>query len=328
MRQSDGTARPSIYDLAKAAGVSPGTVSRVMNNRDRVKSSTREKVLEKAHELGFKPQSTVRRPEILILTPNDFNRESGYCATLVQHLAFSLTRNGMDILLPEDPMEGLSNTYFSGIISIGSNLELIHHLGTLNATMPVVCIDYFELEGNDSPPTFHYVRSDHEQAGYLAGQHFAKAGRRCPALLARDGPSNRARLRGFNCAMEEAKIPKDHQLCYLIEKSEAFYVGLNSLVRQGADAIYTPGSSFEAVEAQHILSYVMNIQIPEQIALIGGENDKISSMLIPPLTTVEEPLIEMARHAVEIIQRLVEGKACELRQVTLPTRLIKRTSGG
>jgi len=57
------------------------------------------------------------------------------------------------------------------------------------------------------------------------------------------------------------------------------------VVRAGADSIYAPGSSYEALECLHILAYVMGMKVPQDISLIGGENERVSSLLNPPLTT-------------------------------------------
>ena len=98
------------------------------------------------------------------------------------------------------------------------------------------------------------------------------------------------------------------------------------IVRSGADSIYAPGSSFESLECLHILSYVMGLKIPQDISLIGGENERVSSLLNPPLTTIEEPLREMAEQAVDMLDRLTMREEISKRNVMLPIRLIDRNS--
>jgi LacI family transcriptional regulator len=97
-------------------------------------------------------------------------------------------------------------------------------------------------------------------------------------------------------------------------------------VRAGADAIYAPGSSFEALGCLHALSYVMGIKVPQDIALVGGENQRISSLLNPPLTTIEEPLRDIAEQAVGMLEALTSGNKVAQRRVVLPIRLIERNS--
>ncbi|MCF7818949.1 MAG: LacI family DNA-binding transcriptional regulator, partial [Kiritimatiellales bacterium] len=64
--------RPTIYDLAKLADVSPGTVSRVLNNKDKVNPKTRAKILGLAHEIGLKPRATARSKEVAVITEPHF----------------------------------------------------------------------------------------------------------------------------------------------------------------------------------------------------------------------------------------------------------------
>lgn len=314
----------SIYEVAAHIGVSPGTVSRVINNRDRVKKSTRERVLAAAKELGFAPQAAVRRPEIAIITEEDFlDRITGYSASLTQHLGFELARREMSVQLPVAALDSLHTAYINGIIVVSHGPHVEEAIAQLEKRLPVVHIDLFEkAEGR------YAVNSDHEQAGYLTAQHFVACGRKRPAFFAYDGPPNRARLRGFKRALEEAGQAMDENLFLNVPKGEPFYVALNSLVRMQADAVYVPGSSMEAVEALHLLHYVLKQEIPRDIAVIGGENDKLSSLLIPPLTTIEEPLGRLAVEAVEMLQTLMDGKTPPRAQVTLPVKLIRRASGG
>ena len=70
----------------------------------------------------------------------------------------------------------------------------------------------------------------------------------------------------------------------------------------------------------------MGVKVPQEIALIGGENEGVSGLLHPPLTTIEEPLHEMAERVAEMIDRLTASERVAPRHVTLPVRLIERDS--
>lgn len=126
--------------------------------------------------------------------------------------------------------------------------------------------------------------------------------------------------------MEEAGVPVDDRLVSLFGPESSHLAVLTRLVRSGADAIYAPGSSFQAMECLHLLTYTMGRKVPQDIALIGGENEGISILQTPPLTTVAEPLREMAERAVEILDQLTSGATVAKRKVTLPVRLIERDS--
>lgn len=318
--------RVSIHDLAKHLGVSPGTVSRVINNRDRVKAETRERVLAAAKELGFEPQAAARRPDIAIITEEDYiDRITGYSASIVQHLSFKLTRRGMNIQLPEQVDEGMETAYINGAIVVTHGPHVNRIMGRLERRIPTVHFDLFENEEGR-----YIVRSDHDQAGFLAASHFLKTGRKSPVIFCPDGGApNQLRIAGFKRALEEAgRLASDAQCTCVIELGEQHYSSLNRMIKSGVDAIYVPGSSLEALEVLHILSYVMNLKVPEDVALIGGENCRISSLLNPPLTTIEEPLERLSSEAVKMLEILRAGDIPECPQVTLPVRLIRRVTGG
>ncbi|HVU25715.1 MAG TPA: LacI family DNA-binding transcriptional regulator [Opitutus sp.] len=314
--------KATIYDLARLANVSPGTVSRVLNNRDRVKPETRESVLRAAAALNLKPQASVRNREIVILSePTYPDRFGGYSATLTAHLAYAFSRRNIGVLLPLNPLEELPTKFFDGIVVVTQDKALRNLVADLERRMPVVHIDKFPVD-----PAEYIVCSDHFSAGYMAAKHFIERGKRRPAFLGGNYFPFAERLRGFKKALKEADLVVDEQLTSLFGPESNHVSVVTRIVRAGADAIYAPGSSFEALECLHILSYVMGLKVPQEISLIGGENERVSSLLNPPLTTIEEPLREMAEQAVSMLDGLTAGEQLAERNVMMPVRLIDRNS--
>lgn len=314
--------KSTIYDLARLAEVSPGTVSRVLNNRDKVKPETRERVLRAAKELNLKPQVSVRTRQIAILSEPTFtDRIEGYAAALTAHLAFAFSRRNIGVLLPSNPLEQLPGFFLDGVIAVTFDKALQDLLQDLETRMPVVYMDKFDLN-----PAEYAVCSDHFNSGYMAAKHFIARGRQRLAYLAGNTRPFVERLNGFKKAMIEAKIPVDDRLQLLVGGDVNRSSAVTRIVRGGADAIYAPGSSFQAMECLHILTYVMGLKVPHDVSLIGGENEGVSALQNPPLTTLAEPLKEMAERAVEMIDRLTVGEAVQPRQLTLPVRLIERAS--
>lgn len=314
--------KATIYDLARLAKVSPGTVSRVLNNRDRVKPETRESVLRAAAVLNLKPQVSVRNREIVILSePTYPDRFGGYSATLTAHLAYAFSRRNIGVLLPLNPLEELPTKFFDGIVVVTQDKALRSLVLELEKRMPVVHIDKFPVE-----PAEYIVCSDHFNAGYLAARHFVERGKKKPAFLGGNYPAFAERLRGFRQALTEAGIPIDEQCASLFGPEMNHVSIVTKIVRAGSDAIYAPGSSFEALECLHILGYVKGLKIPTDIAVIGGENERVSALLNPPLSTIEEPLREMAEQAVDLLDRLTMGEIVPTRNFMLPVRLIDRDS--
>jgi Transcriptional regulators len=314
--------KATIYDLARLAEVSPGTVSRVLNNRDKVRPETRERILRAAKELNLKPQVAARTRQVAILSEPTFtDRIEGYAATLTAHLSFAFSRRNIGVLLPANPFEELPGAFLDGVIAVTFDQRLRSMLAELETRLPVVYMDKFDADSRQ-----YVVRSDHFASGYLAAKHFLARGKRRLAFMGGDTPPFLERLKGFRKALSEAKVAADDRLLLPMAPGVNHFSAVTRLVRAGADSIYAPGTSFQAMECLHILTYVMGLKVPQDISLIGGENEGISIIQNPPLTTIEEPLRDMAEQAVAMIDALTSGQRVPARQVTLPVQLIERDS--
>lgn len=315
--------RPTIYDLARIADVSPGTVSRVLNNRDKVKPETRERVLRAANALNLRPQVSVRFRQVAILSEPQFpDRIEGYAATLTAHLSFAFSRRNIGVVLPSNPFEQLPTLFLDGLIAVTFDKQLEELLAELETRMHVVYMDKFALR-----PDEYVVRSDHFNSGVLAAQHFIARGKKRLGFL---GGNNNApfveRLKGYRQAMSDAGLTPDDRLHVLAGPETNHLLAVTRIVRSGADCIYVPGTSFQAMECLHILTYVMGVKVPQEISLIGGENEGISSLQNPPLTTIEDPLRDMAEQAAAMLDQLTSGGRIAQPHLTLPVRLIERDS--
>ncbi len=322
VKKAQRSKKATIYDLAKIAQVSPGTVSRVLNNRDRVKTETREKVLRAAAVLNLKPQASVRSRQVaLISEPTYPDRIGGYTATLTAYLSFAFSKRNIGVLLPSNPLEELPTKFLDGIVVVTQDRVLRQLVAELEKRIPVVHLDKFGSTADE-----YVVCSDHFGAGYVAARHLIERGRVRPAFIGGDYPAFAERLKGFKKALVEADLPTDDARVSLYGPESNHISVVTRAVRAGADSIYCPGSSFEALECLHVLTYVMGRKVPQDIALIGGENQRVSSLLNPPLTTVEEPLHAIAEQAVEMLDRLTTGHRVSERRIMLPIRLIERNS--
>jgi LacI family transcriptional regulator len=326
MSRSQPAPRPgkkaTIYDLARLAEVSPGTVSRVLNNRDKVKPETRERILRAAKELNLKPQVSVRTRQIAILSEPTFtDRIEGYAATLTAHLAFAFSRRNIGLLLPSNPFEQLPGAFLDGIVAVTFDKGLRSMLAELETRLPVVYMDKFDATSRQLT-----VCSDHFSSGYLAAKHFIARGKRKIAFMGGDTPPFLERLKGVRKALAEAKVEADDRLLLPMAPGVNHFSAVTRVVRAGADSIYAPGTSFQAMECLHILTYVMGLKVPQDISLIGGENEGISIIQNPPLTTIEEPLRDMAEQAAVMMDALTAGERIQTRQLSLPVRLIERDS--
>ena len=315
--------KSTIYDLARLADVSPGTVSRVLNNRDKVKPETRERVLRAANALNLKPQVSVRFRQIAILSePTFHDRIEGYAATITAHLSFALSRRNIGVVLPSNPIEQLPGLFLDGIVAVTFDKQLQALLAELESRMHIVYMDKFDDVGSSE----YTVCSDHFHSGYLAAQHFIARGKRRLGFLGALNAPYLERLKGYRKALHEANISADERLQICVGTDTNHVSAITRIVRAGADCIYVPGTSYQAMECLHILTYVMGVKVPQEISVIGGENEGISALQNPPLTTIEEPLHEMAEQAAVMLDELTSGVRVANRHIILPVRLIERDS--
>jgi LacI family transcriptional regulator len=316
--------RPTIYDLAELSGVSPGTVSRVLNNREKVKVATRERVLKIAREIGMKPMSSVRSRKIAVITePHFTDRYQGYSNRLTSRLAFALSNEDLSMLLPSDPVGQLPHSFIDGVIAVSYDQETAEVLKQVEKKVPVIYLDLF-----DDVADRYVIYSDHFGTGEKAAACFARHGKKRLAYVGGEPAPFQARLRGYRKGIEAAGLEVIEKLLITNKSGESLYNVINRAVKNGADALFVPGVSMQGIEALHILTGVMGLRVPEDISLIGGENPGVSALLNPPLTTLYEPLGDMAKAAVEMMLRLMEGETVEERQVMFPVELIERDSVG
>jgi len=313
--------KATITDLVEKTGLSLGTVSRVLNNRSNVSEKTRERVLAAARELNLRPQGSARLKQVAVLTdPHNPDRMEGYSTTLTSRLAQILTRRGLGVAFPANPIDELPRMFLDGVIAINCVSNFSRFLAELEGRMPVVYLDKFD------PKEHQYcVRSDHYAAGRLAAEHFLARGKGKLAFLAQDSLTQRERLRGFEEAVKEQGVVLDPDRVSLCP-ADGRMPALARIVRSEADALYVPGASYEVIEALHTLTYLMRVRVPEDISIIGGENEGLSDLMSPPLTTVEEPLLEMADAAVSMVEQLINGNDVEKRIQEFSVRLIERNS--
>ncbi|EIQ00002.1 transcriptional regulator [Opitutaceae bacterium TAV1] len=318
--QAEG--RVNVYQVAERAGVSPGTVSRVLNNRGRVHIDTRKRVFDAARALGFRPQVQVRTKQVAVVSDNMWEsmRNWGYYQVVWAHIAFALYKHNMTMVLPDTPEE-LRQRHVDGIIVVGEYPPIRPVLAELQKHTPVVLTDDF----SETADHHWVVRSDQLLAGRLAAEQFIKSGRKRLGFVGSWGSQERVILAGYKEGMARAGLDCVEELFVMRNQEVTFYGAVSRVIRLGADAIFIPGSNYEGLEGLNVLSNVLRLQIPKDVALIGGEMHGVSEFLTPPMTTIEEPLAETANHAVATLTALMNGEQPP-RRISLPVRLLVRES--
>jgi LacI family transcriptional regulator len=328
----------TIADVAKRAGVSIATVSRVLNRTTRVSDATTARVQQAIDELGFVPQAAARHlasrktSTIGLLLPEV---SSEFFFPILRGIESATRQAGFDLLIaiqPEEPSRqvarsplGIHNT--DGLLIFGdlADSASLAHFTRLN--FPVVLL--YQAAPPDSGITSIQVENKNgarRLVSHLIEMHQA---RRIAFLCGPDGNEDSGwRETGYRQALA------DHQLAFdprLVEHGNFDEPGgraaVAALLKNGVqfDAIFA-GDDGTAIGALAALTQV-GLRVPTDVALVGFDDMAPSRYLNPPLTTVRAPTEQVGREAVkQLVQRIRTGQAES--EVLLPTELVIRQSCG
>ena len=331
-----------IVDIAEKANVSPGTVSKILKGTYIGSSETKNRVLKIAKELGYTPNLIAsslksRKSKIIaLIVPEitvpffpelsrgveDVARENEYNVILCS--------SNSDPLQEARYLESLERRWVDGIIFsriTGDTFkEKIPRL--LANKVKMVFVDRVPVENKLS---IARVEIDNEKAAYSATEFLTKLGHKDIACIT--GPLNtriaQQRLEGYKKALEDNEIPIREEL--IVEgtfKLESGFRAVNTLL----DKSVTFTSIFAcndlmAIGAIKALSK-RNLQVPEDISVIGFDGIPLSEYIEPALTTVVQPIYEMGKTAAKLLLESIK-KGIELKDhIVLDTRIEVRESTG
>ena len=325
---------PTIKDVARRAGVSIATVSRVLNDSAAVRLSTAQKVAEAMDALGYPrelPAAGRVNQLVIAVLPNLSNP---FYAEIILGLQTSAKSHNLDVLLyPEGNVERhasqlaalLRMTNACGLILL-SPVTQRAVLDELNLLVPLVqCAEYNE----DSP--LPYVGVDDISAARNATETLLRAGRRRIALI--NGPEKykyaRHRRQGYEEALRQAGYPVDPLL-----EANVTEMGFDSsmavaqqmlLAKERPDAILAASDMYAAAVVK--ASVMAGLRIPQDLALISFDNTYISQMHHPSVTSVNLPRFQLGYMAMEVLaERMVSTAYDEPKQFLLKTELVLRDS--
>lgn len=324
--------KPSIDDVARLAGVSVTTVSRVINKFSSVKEENRTKVLEAIKRLKFKPSvfaqrlATGKTNVIALVIPRyEGIFYSFYALELLRGIGTLCEALKLDLLLHlTDSKSPLSLTGVGGIIFadiIGNRKQLET---ALNENIPSIVINNYidDLDVN-------CIAVDNLKGSQQAVDYLINLGHRRIAHITGDLVTQAAsqRLGGYKLALEKKgiKIIEDYIVKTDYSRGQARQAATSLLsLREPPTAIFVASDSM-ALEVMAVASEEGK-KIPQDLSIIGFD-DNPSGLYGPvALTTVKQPLIKMAEEAVKQLNLLISGKEKTIKKVVLPTELVIRES--
>lgn len=332
------TPRTTMSDVARAAGVSLMTVSRVVNNKEDVSSETRQKVLQVIEELNFRPSgiarslATQRTSTLGLIVPDVSNPYFSGIAHGVAEVAYA---EGFSVLLcdsEEQPerelslMETLEDKRVDGVISCASRLDT-EELHQVLRRFPEVALINRLLEDPDHQDSYACVLNDDKLGGYQMISHLLKRGHTAIGLLA--GPpksyGGQRRRAGHQLALEEAGLkPKREWILSCAPTVEGGRAAAQTLLQAHPEltALYCYNDMIAIGALQACLA--MDIQVPGDLAIAGYDDIPMATWVHPDLTTCRVNFSEMGRQATRLLIKRLEGcdEGCE-RLVLEPEPIIR-----
>ncbi len=330
--------RATIHDVARLAGVSIKTVSRVYNDEPNVREAIREKVRQAGSELRYRPNAAARnlverRSHLIGLF---FENPSASYVTELQMGALERLRDTRYRLLifpveNRDDIRGalIETAHASGLDGIivtppmSDDPEILAELSA--SAMP-----FARVAGDVNVHPTDSVTIDDEAAAADLMEYLLKLGHRRIAIVIGD-PTHRSaelRLAGYRRALEEAGIERNPD--YEVQGGFSFASGLAAgekllSLAEPPTAVFASNDDMAAAVMQ--VAYDQNIAVPDQLTVVGFDDSAIASMVSPQITTVRQPIFEMTRDAADMLLKQIEtGHASASRRIDY--KLIIRQSSG
>ena len=329
---------PTMKDVARKAEVSIKTVSRVINNEVGVSEKTRERVRQEIHDLGYVPDLSAQRLK---------RGKSGLIALLLPRIESSYAAKLLGSVLSETESRGYYTLVLNGNLQSQRDREYIQR-AIINNRVDGLLI---APPGEDSDELLNFIQknnvphiritpnsldraqltveaTDHEGA-LEATRYLISMGHRRIAHITciKCQRFSQERLEGYLEALSEAAIPIDPDLIgYGDNSTKSGY----SHTLKFLDLFDPPTAIFAGNDEMAVGSIIamwhQGLRLPDDISVIGFDNGPIVQQAFPYLTTVHQPIEQIAKSSVELLTNLIEGRSTDLTRLQVPTRLVIRHS--
>ncbi|WP_028595764.1 catabolite control protein A [Paenibacillus assamensis] len=327
----------TIYDVAREAGVSMATVSRVVNNNPNVKPQTRKKVYEAIERLGYRPNAVARglaskkTTTVGVVIPDISNSIFAEIARGIEDIANMYHYN--IILCNADKkkekeirvINTLLEKQVDGLLFMGGVITEDHIQAFRTASVPIVL-----CATRDENGIMPSVDIDHEAAAFDAVNTLIRHGHREIAMISgtlQDPANGFARFQGYKRALERAGIDYKEDMVrignYRYEsgvEAMQYFLGL----KKRPTAIFSATDEM-AIGAIHSIQDA-GLKVPDDFSIISVDNIRMASMVRPQLTTVAQPMYDIGAVAMRLLTKLMKKENVEQSQVILQHEIIHRLS--
>ncbi len=322
----------TLKDVSAATGLSIGTISRVLNNRGYISQETKDKVKEAMEKLNYQPNEMARslskqESSIIALIVPAINNP--YFSNLSRYIEEAAANAGYQVLLMNSGDNGENEPKLLSICQKHRVSGIILCSGRISTTplkqlnIPVITIERYQEEALAS------IECDNDLGGKLAAEHLIDTGCKNILLISsvqgHEMPADK-RAKGFSKVCQERKVQ-----CHEVPYSQVIYESMDytNFIENLLDTFpHTDGifCSNDLAAAQVLqVCAKKGKRVPEDVSVIGFDDIPFAKMTTPALTTIHQPIKEMAQYAV---MSLLNSKniMTQATTVTMKVNLIKRNS--
>lgn len=331
----------TLEDIARMAGVSRSTVSRVLNDDPNVKEKTRQKVWELVHSINFQPNLAARglavgRTQVVgLVIPMAVTSVfvDPYFPLLIQGISSACNQRNYSMMLwlaePVYELRVAHQILYSGLtggVIVASNVLDDPVVKALIASQKV---PFIMIGRHPDDSQVSYVDVDNRAGAAQAVEHLIRLGRRRIATIT--GPQTMIagidRYYGYLDGLTRHKRQPDPLLVAEGDFSEqGGYEAMLKLIPHQPDAVFS-ASDMMSIGAMRAIKEA-GLSVPEQIALVSFDDIPAAARTSPPLTTIRQPIQRTGAMAAELLIDMIESASFQPRRVVLTTELIVRGSCG
>lgn len=324
----------TLAEIASLAGVSTPTVSKVLNGRPGVSDATRDRVGALLEQNGYRKPGTQHRTGGGIVDLVIADLASSWAQRIVVGAEEEATRAGYGLVVTSTHRRRAGNSQWirnlaqrrsDGVVLVVSDLLPTAEEKLTRLNMPYVLVDSV----GSTPPDVPTVAATNWAGGLAATEHLLALGHRRIGIIT--GPDrlacSRDRLDGYRAALQRAGVDPDPAL---VQHGDFVVPGGRRGASRLLDLADPPTAIFAGSDHQahgvYQIAHERGLRIPHDLSVVGFDDVDLCEWVSPTLTTVHQPLSEMAREATRLVVALAEGGDDRRRRVELSTELVVRDS--
>ncbi|KAA2239591.1 LacI family transcriptional regulator [Chitinophaga agrisoli] len=309
----------TIYDIAKRLKISPATVSRALQDHPRISAKTKKKIFDLADEVGYRRNHFAgnlraqKTQTIGVIVPR---LNSHFMSSVIAGIELTVNEHGYSLLISQssesvlkeaDSAEAMFNSRVDGLMaSLAYDTSTLDHFDKFfRKKTPVIFFDRVMPNKNATS-----ILIDNYRAAYDATKHLIEQG--CKKILHITAPQMqnvyRDRLAGYKSALEEAKLKfrEDHVIITNLSQEAGYEQAARILkMKSLPDGIFVANDSCAIGCMMGLME--KGIRIPEQVAFVGFNNDPVSTVIDPKLTTIAYSGFEMGEVAGRLLVNHLNG---------------------